>query len=156
MLTPLSSFSFLVDGRPRPKERPRLGRRGRVYTPVRTLQYERAVLDAASWCVPRDWPLNCQYSVEMVFTFKRGATPDIDNVAKAVFDGLNGVAWDDDRQVVQMSALRITGDVESTQVRVHRVSEALPAKRKARPKAPSAVASRASKVKRAPRRRGRS
>lgn len=28
--------------------------------------------------------------------------PDIDNIAKSVLDGLNGVAYEDDRQVVQL------------------------------------------------------
>lgn len=29
--------------------------------------------------------------------------PDIDNVEKAVFDGLNGITWKDDVQVVEVS-----------------------------------------------------
>ena len=33
--------------------------------------------------------------------------PDIDNLIKAVFDGLNGVAWADDRQVVRVTAERL-------------------------------------------------
>lgn len=30
--------------------------------------------------------------------------PDIDNIVKAVFDGLNGIAWDDDSQVTVVRA----------------------------------------------------
>jgi len=35
---------------------------------------------------------------------KRG---DLDNTLKAAFDALNGVAWDDDSQVVELHALRL-------------------------------------------------
>ncbi len=32
--------------------------------------------------------------------------PDIDNLAKSVFDSLKGVAWDDDKQVVSVAAFK--------------------------------------------------
>jgi crossover junction endodeoxyribonuclease RusA len=32
---------------------------------------------------------------------------DLDNTLKAAFDALNGVAWDDDSQVVELHALRL-------------------------------------------------
>jgi Holliday junction resolvase RusA-like endonuclease len=41
------------------------------------------------------FPLEC--SVRPV-----GIRGDVDNICKAVLDGLNGVAWDDDRQVEMM------------------------------------------------------
>lgn len=159
MLNALESFTFEVLGRPRPKERPRLGRRGRVFTPARTAACEYALGLVALSARPAGWKMDCQYSIEMRFSFRGGVLADCDNLAKLVGDGLNGVAWNDDRQVVEMYALRVScapGEAEGTRVIVSRVSEPLPAKRKARPRAPSAVASRASKVKRAPRRRGRS
>jgi Holliday junction resolvase RusA-like endonuclease len=28
--------------------------------------------------------------------------PDIDNIAKIILDGLNGIAWDDDKQIVEL------------------------------------------------------
>lgn len=31
---------------------------------------------------------------------------DVDNYAKSALDGLNGVVWEDDRQVVQMGATK--------------------------------------------------
>lgn len=38
----------------------------------------------------------------------RCTKPDIDNLAKAVMDSMNGVAWHDDGQVVAMSATKVT------------------------------------------------
>jgi Holliday junction resolvase RusA-like endonuclease len=43
--------------------------------------------------------------------------PDIDNVVKAVLDGLNGVAWKDDKQVTSLMASKVYG--ENPQVVVH-------------------------------------
>ena len=47
--------------------------------------------------------------------------PDADNVAKLVLDGLNGVAWADDAQVVALRVVkhhRRRGEAERTRVRV--------------------------------------
>ena len=35
--------------------------------------------------------------------------PDIDNVIKSVLDGLNGVAYEDDKQVVKLTANKYYG-----------------------------------------------
>lgn len=45
--------------------------------------------------------------------------PDVDNIAKAVLDGLNGKAFDDDRQVVLMTIYKHdrTHDILSEQIR---------------------------------------
>lgn len=32
--------------------------------------------------------------------------PDVDNIAKLVLDGLNGVAWEDDRQIVGITVVK--------------------------------------------------
>ena len=42
----MKEHSFIVEGRPRPKKRPRMTKRGRVYTPAETLAYERRVAEA--------------------------------------------------------------------------------------------------------------
>lgn len=51
---------------------------------------------------PVDGPLSV--TVTAYRPQKRG---DLDNVLKAAFDALNGVAWDDDSQVVELHALRL-------------------------------------------------
>ncbi len=90
-----------IPGRPVPKGRPRLGVRGRtayVYTPPETREYERLVglVAKSAGCRPVEGPV----SVELdIFTQRR---MDVDNVAKSVLDGLNGVAYEDDNQVVEL------------------------------------------------------
>lgn len=90
-----------IPGRPVPKGRPRLGVRGRtayVYTPTATKEYEKLVgwVAKASGCRPVEGPV----SVSM-YVFCRGKM-DVDNVAKSILDGLNGVAYEDDDQVVEL------------------------------------------------------
>lgn len=92
---------IIIPGRPVPKGRPRLGVRGRkayIYTPPATREYEKLVgwVAKCSGCRPTEGPV----SVSLV-VFCRGKM-DVDNVAKSVLDGLNGVAYEDDDQVVEL------------------------------------------------------
>lgn len=47
--------------------------------------------------------------------------PDIDNVIKGVFDALNGVAWADDKQVVQESSSKRYSDKPRLEIVVEAV-----------------------------------
>lgn len=92
---------IIIPGRPVPKGRPRLGMRGKkafVYTPTATKEYEKLVgwVAKCSGCRPTEGPV----SVSLV-VFCRGRM-DVDNVAKSVLDGLTGVAYEDDDQVVDL------------------------------------------------------
>lgn len=44
--------------------------------------------------------------------------PDIDNVTKAVFDGLNGRAYIDDAQIVRLTAAKLYGEAASTRIEI--------------------------------------
>lgn len=105
---------------PKVKQRPRMGRRGRVFTPQQTLEYEAAI--AAEWADTFDdqFPDDMLLAVDVTYTrdgsqvviseadldripvgLGRG---DLDNFVKATLDGLQGTAFKDDKTVVELSA----------------------------------------------------
>lgn len=100
--------SFTVDGRPVPKGRPRVTQHG-TYTPQRTRDYERRVGWGYVQVSSRRRPdPDAEFAVTRVF--HTASRADVDNLAKAVLDGLNGVAWKDDSQVVELLSRRVSAD----------------------------------------------
>jgi Holliday junction resolvase RusA-like endonuclease len=102
-------ISFIIPGQPVAKGRPRLGR-GRVYTPAKTVAYEKVVALAAKAAMRGNMPITGAVSVGIKFFLARPKSnkstepvvkPDIDNLAKSVCDALNGIVWKDDSQIVQ-------------------------------------------------------
>jgi Holliday junction resolvase RusA-like endonuclease len=96
---------------PVPKGRPRYAN-GHAYTPKRTREYEDLI--RMSW---RHGMLEGPLFVEMFFNFpipKRGTPlmvgqphlkrPDLDNLVKAVLDGLQGKAFKDDSEICMINA----------------------------------------------------
>jgi len=122
----VTSIVFIVPGQPQGKGRPRVGKIGghaRMFTPQKTVAYEGLISHAAQQAMQGraliEGPVSvvvdmrCQVPASWSKTKKAQAIngavlpttkPDQDNVLKAIFDGLNGVAWRDDVQVVQISS----------------------------------------------------
>lgn len=137
-------IQFTVPGEPVAKGRPRLttvNGFARAYTPTKTANYESLVALAAQSanCPMFDGPVvvhvkavwACPKSKER----KRGARPaepkttrpDADNVGKAITDGLNGIAWRDDSQVVWLSVQKwigAQGEPARCEVTIRRFQEA--------------------------------
>lgn len=116
-------LSFVVPGQPQGKGRSRIGRVGnhaRMFTPAKTVAYEGLIAHAAAQAmdgaalmdgaVMVSLFMHCQIPASWS-TKKRSAAlsgsifpttkPDADNCAKAAFDGMNGVVFRDDVQVVE-------------------------------------------------------
>ena len=116
--------SFTVIGNPVPKARARTVRKGGrtwSFTPKKVAVWEKVV--KAEAVKHFDEPFNGPVALALAFYMKRPksrkkdnyvmTTPDLDNLEKAFLDGLNGVAYDDDKQVVVKNAVKkyvITGE----------------------------------------------
>lgn len=48
----------------------------------------------------------------------RTSRPDADNITKIIADGLNGIAWGDDAQIVSLHVWKTHGDFPGLQVRI--------------------------------------
>ena len=94
---------FTVDGPPVGKERPRRGKHGVWYTPRKTLDYESKVrtafLQAKQASAEECRGDRVQIKVFMAIARR----PDLDNILKAVVDGLQGVAYANDRTITAMT-----------------------------------------------------
>lgn len=144
----MNEVQFVVPGQPVAKGRPKVDTRGkfaRVYTPEKTANYEGLVAHSAQAAMngrslisgPVAVDLDIRVSIPDSWSQKRkglaqrgelAATkkPDIDNVEKAIFDGLNGVVWKDDVQAVQVTKRKRYADVPGVVVIVREL-DLLPA-----------------------------
>lgn len=124
--------SFVVRGEVRGKPRPRFSSRGgfgRAYTPSNYMKYERSIANAyleaggkkfsgavsVSIFIHRELPKS---RPKRLLAELDTAKPDIDNVAKAVLDALNGVAYEDDRQVVSLNVTKLPRTRQESFIRV--------------------------------------
>jgi crossover junction endodeoxyribonuclease RusA len=103
-------LAFVVPGPPQPKERPRTGARGNVYTPRSTRRYEETVRVHALAAVARtSWRTGvrgARYAVALAVYFPDERRRDLDNACKAVLDACNGVAFSDDSEVDELHVVR--------------------------------------------------
>lgn len=111
----MTCVRFEIPVKPIPKGRPRLGA-GHVYTPKRTKTFEDQVrfLCRAAFNAQGVKPFDKGVCVYVRFCFKGNkdgynyTTPaDIDNLEKSLFDGMNSIAYKDDRQIVFVQAHKV-------------------------------------------------
>lgn len=117
----MKRIAFTVYGEPQGKARPRFTRIGRVYTPVKTISYEKEIAEKFRENSRIRKPLETDLKITIYAYFepcksysqkrkekclsnieKPNKKPDIDNIAKVVLDGLNGIAYIDDKQIVTL------------------------------------------------------
>lgn len=114
-------MQFIVKGKPQGKKRPRFSSISHtIYTPSETQTYEHQIALAfkagGGRCIPTGqcvavavtafFPVPKSYSKGKRTACIDGdirpdKKPDVDNVLKVVLDALNGVAYDDDKQVIE-------------------------------------------------------
>lgn len=136
----MDSVTFFIPGKPRGKGRPRFCN-GRAYTDEQTREYEERIAwnyrrIAGKFRFQDDVFLRVRVQQQMPVpqsasktrkaemlggrTFP-SAKPDLDNVVKAVLDGLNGVAYKDDARVVGIHSVKIYSDNPGVLVEVSRM-----------------------------------
>lgn len=128
--------AFVVEGKPVGKGRPRWSGR-HMYTPSATQLYEMAVARACKKAMGglrlKTTPVRVLVEVRkkipahvskatreaMLSGEIRPMTrPDLDNVVKSVLDGCNGIAYEDDCQVVAFAASSIYAEAPNVSVRI--------------------------------------
>lgn len=122
-----------VPGSPRAKGRPRVTLRGRfpvAYTPRATREWEDVVRKTALTRAPKQ-PLSCPVVCHLDFTFRSPrkvigqALPraDVDNLAKAVLDALNGIIFADDSLIQELLVTKGYGPLSGVRIVVTPVEE---------------------------------
>jgi Holliday junction resolvase RusA-like endonuclease len=119
-----------------------------LYTDGETRAYEEAVgyggrlaMNRAKLKQPMEWPLDVTVVAYHAIpegwpSWKRQAAldgiirpttkPDFDNVAKAVCDGLNAVAWTDDCYIVEQRTVKLYGAKPCVEVFIETMDECAP------------------------------
>ena len=93
------NYSFFVGGQPVPKQSFRKTKTG-GYTDPRVTAWEQIVGYNAKEII-KD-PLKGTVSVRMYFYLADNRVVDLDNLSKAVLDGLKGIAFGDDSKVTRL------------------------------------------------------
>ena len=98
-------ITFFVEGEPRAKQSFRVSGRGGGYQPARVKAWQNDVGWAGQQAMRALGlidPIETNLTVEMIFFLGDKRRIDLDNLSKAVQDGLNGVVWRDDQQNISL------------------------------------------------------
>ena len=130
-------MDFTINIIPVAKARPRFFARGKyfgAYTPKKTKDYEQEV---ALKCLSYKPPVPLSSALKVILDFgmpipksfskkKRQAiinehhtkTPDCDNIIKGVLDSLNGIFFEDDKQIISISAKKYYADTPFIRIQI--------------------------------------
>ena len=133
---------FKIPGKAQAKQRPRMGRSGIVYTPKETLVYENYVkMCYSDYAKQFGWlPYENQVRAEIEVLvavpksdsktkkkakiegmIRPAVKPDCDNLAKSILDSLNGLAYHDDKQVVELSVKKYYAENAEVKIKLSEV-----------------------------------
>lgn len=132
-------FKFTIPGEPKAKQRPRMTKKGHTYTPKQTVNYENWVKQCyimehfgkqvegqlkatitAYFAIPKS--KSKKDKEKMLFGEIRPGKLDCDNIAKAVLDALNKIAYDDDKQVVDLTVSKYYAETPRVEVEIERLA----------------------------------
>ena len=133
-------LTYMVEGNPIGKGRPKFARRGNfvsTYTPTKTRDYETVIKEAAQKAMGSNELLETPVTVAIYITVpipqsyskKRSEAclngsekpikkPDIDNIAKCFLDAMNEIVYKDDTQVLTLHITKVYGTVGMVEVMV--------------------------------------
>lgn len=130
---------FTIPGEPKAKARHRMTRNGHAYTPKQTIEYENWVKQCY-WVEHGQTMLSGEIKakIKAYFGIPKSATkkrkramlsgeirptkrPDTDNIAKAVLDSLNGLAYKDDSAVVKLQVEKHWADEPRVEVELSNI-----------------------------------
>lgn len=118
---------IFIPGKPYPLKRPRRSAHGGMFDPAENKAAKSAIGTIARQEIGT--PIEGAVKVRIQFNIARPKShygsrhlrksaplfhsqkPDVDNLVKTVFDGLNGVAWADDSQVHDIRASKAWADI---------------------------------------------
>jgi crossover junction endodeoxyribonuclease RusA len=110
-------FRCFLQVKPKTKQRPRLARGRKAYTPQATREFEHEIgqlyLEAGGPSFDGQVEVTAEFMKDGIMLTIRDSVPrpksptgDLDNYCKSLLDGLNGKAFPDDRQVVYLVACK--------------------------------------------------
>lgn len=135
--------AFTIPGEPVPKARPRVSKNTkRAYTPKKTVAYEARVKEAYynAFFNEKPFPAGTMVAayITAFFPIPKSATkkrradmiagrifkttrPDADNIEKAIFDALNGLAYEDDGQICYQVCSKRYAEEPRAEVKLYRL-----------------------------------
>ena len=138
------SCCFEIEGKIKGKGRPRFTKFGnfvKTYTPTDTASYENLIkvqfrITCGKWYseLPLKMKITAIHGIVKSATKKDRAKmlsgelyptkkPDADNITKIICDALNGIAYKDDTQVVDLEVKKIYGEVEKVIVEIEELTK---------------------------------
>lgn len=105
------------------KGRPKFSKYGHTYTPKKTADYEKYIAEhykevgpgmfegpvyiklIFQMPIPKSYPKWKLKAIQKGI-FKYDKKPDLDNLAKSVLDALNGIAYEDDSNITQLTLVK--------------------------------------------------
>lgn len=138
----MKPIKFTVLGHPTAKGRARFTRQGIAYKDKQTSSYENLVrlsfisanpyYEMIDQNIPLKAKIKAYYYIPKSYTKKKRLEiekglarpmkkPDLDNIAKIILDSLNGVAYIDDKQIVELEIKKYYSEQPRVEVEIGRV-----------------------------------